>query len=278
MRRTALIVTATTLAALALAGCSYSNQQSASPAASTPAPVTAPTTTPAEKPATSSATKPAATGKASSAAGPEVAKSGVVHTPKAGSNELTALVASARSKLGVNSKIDVVALKSDGAWAAGILHPLDSTKYVYLAWRNEVDGGWTAIWSAPSGTGAKKAILAKDSRFPAAVIGAIPWATVPAPATPKPTTSQAVTAVKSILAKESPDIQIASVENVKMAKDAKGQWWVSAVAVPVNNPDAAYDSVVLYIYRDGTTWKLANMGTEIDPADLPAEVRTAIAQ
>lgn len=87
-----------------------------------------------------------------------------------------------------------------------------------------------------------------------------------------PSRAEIVAAVKAIVKKNSADVVVASVENIKTAKDAKGVWWAGATAVPADTNHV--DQVAVYIYRDTGGWKLFELGTGLEATDLPPGVRS----
>lgn len=87
-----------------------------------------------------------------------------------------------------------------------------------------------------------------------------------------PTRAEITAAVKAIVKKNSANVVIASVENIKTVKDAKGVWWVGATAVPADT--SHFDRVAVYIQRENGSWRLFDLGTGIEATDLPAAVRS----
>jgi hypothetical protein len=186
-----------------------------------------------------------------------VVASGALHTPALGSPERQSLMDAARAHLGApaSKKFVVYQLKSDGAWAIGELM-LDG-KTAFYAWRNEVAGGWKVFWSGPPG--GPDAALAVDDRLPKAVIDATDWLG-------KPTNDAMVAAaVKLYLSGGAPKDKGATFGQA--TQDSKGRWW--AVVFVKNDIDGA----IVVIYRDKGTWKLRDMGTGIEPSDLPSDVK-----
>jgi len=109
-------------------------------------------------------------------AAPEIKGSGSVHVPKTGSDERVALMDAARDALGTTSQFEVFSLVSDGAWAIGILKPVDSKTVHAVAYRNEVAGGWTAFWNGTPDEAAAGAAQVADDRFSARVSKKVDYA------------------------------------------------------------------------------------------------------
>lgn len=78
-------------------------------------------------------------------------------------------------------------------------------------------------------------------------------------------------AVKELAYSKSENVEIDSVEDLKLAQDASGTWWASATVVPASPPHL--DSVTVFIHKQPTGWVLFDMGTGIDTGELPASVR-----
>jgi len=87
----------------------------------------------------------------------------------------------------------------------------------------------------------------------------------------RPTRREVVVAVKELAYSKSENVEIDSVEDLKLAQDASGTWWASATVVPASPPHL--DSVTVFIHEQSTGWVLFDMGTGIDTAELPALVR-----
>jgi hypothetical protein len=87
-----------------------------------------------------------------------------------------------------------------------------------------------------------------------------------------PTRAEITAAVKAIVKQNSADVVIASVEDIKTVKDAKGVWWVGATAVPADG--SHFDRVAVYIQREKGAWRLFDLGTDIEATDLPPAVRS----
>jgi len=102
--------------------------------------------------------------------------------------------------------------------------------------------------------------------------GGEPTITPAAEADAAPTQAEIVSAVKSIVKKNSADVSVASVENIKTFKDDTGVWWVGATAVPAD--PTHFDQVPVYIQRENGAWRLFDLGTGIEATDLPPAVRS----
>lgn len=222
---------------------------------------------PAAGPSTSSggSVTPTETAKPPATTGPEVALSGSVVTPKQGDPVRTALMDAARVKLGTTSQFYVLAISTDGAWAAAALRTVDGGKGSWVAFRNEIPAGWVAFWSAPTGTGVVEAIKAADSRFPDAVLTPMDLEIDVG----KPTVAEAEAAVLKLAKKEYPTIPTKTAKAEGTGVDSKGQWWVQAWT----DPGDAYENEQWFAYFNGVTWKLKTYGTGLERSDLPADIK-----
>jgi hypothetical protein len=90
----------------------------------------------------------------------------------------------------------------------------------------------------------------------------------------RPTRNEIIAVVKKFAARQNADIALAKVEAIKVARDSRGRWWVSAIAVPVKSH--YYDEAILYLYKQGATWRLKDFGTGIDTSELPEDVRSRL--
>jgi hypothetical protein len=196
---------------------------------------------------------------------PEVAASGSVVSPKQGDAIRTALMDAARVKLGTSSQFYVLALKTDGAWAIAALRTVDGGKGSWVALRNEVPGGWVAIWSAGDGSGAAEAIALADPRFAPAVLSAMDFTLDVG----KPTVAEAEAAVLKLAKKAYAEIPIKSAKVVGMGVDSKGDWWVQAWT----DAGTAYEGEQWFAYWDGSVWKIKDYGTGLDRVDLPSDIK-----
>ena len=107
---------------------------------------------------------------------PGVKGSGSEHVPEAGSDERAALMDAARAALGTTSQFEVFSLVSDGAWAMGVLKPVDSKTVHAVAYRNEIAGGWAVFWNGTPDEAAAAAAQTADGRFSAAVAEKVDYA------------------------------------------------------------------------------------------------------
>jgi hypothetical protein len=197
------------------------------------------------------------------AALPEVAASGSVVTPKQGDVVRTALMDAARVKLGTSSQFYVLALKTDGAWAVAALRTVDGGKGAWVAFRNELPGGWVAFWSGDV-TDSGKAVKAADARFADAVLAATDLEMDVG----KPTVAEAEAAVLKIAKKTYPTIPTKTAKAAGLGVDSKGAWWVQAWT----DAGLEYEGEQWFAYYDGTTWKLKEYGTGLERSDLPADI------
>jgi hypothetical protein len=90
------------------------------------------------------------------------------------------------------------------------------------------------------------------------------------PADAQPGTEEIVAAIKEIVAKNSEDVVVDRVQDIKVARDARGRWWASALVVPA---DGGTDAANIYVFKEGADWKLFSLGTGIQDSDIPADVR-----
>ena len=162
MRRFMLGALIAALALSVMSGC-----------AAKPVPETQPTV-PVDSASTPTASVEVASGESSAPAAaapmgpPAVVK--VSHgTSEPQGAERKKLMDAARKLLGTKSQFGVLLLKSNGAWAVGRLDPVKSGPTVWVAWRNQSNGGWKAIWSSKATKLDSAAIRRADSRFPKAM-------------------------------------------------------------------------------------------------------------
>ena len=68
---------------------------------------------------------------------------------------------------------------------------------------------------------------------------------------------------------------VRSVTDVRMAQDASGRWWASAVVAPQGDGNTTFYALDpaprTYVYRDGTAWRLFYIGT-LDQGVLPQDL------
>jgi len=107
-----------------------------------------------------------------------------------------------------------------------------------------------------------------------ATAGVVATSTADSTQDARPSEAEIAAAVKSMVAIHSANVSVATVEDVKAARDARGRWWVSATAVPAER--AHLEPVTVFLYRDGARWVFVDLGTGIDVNELPAEVRGAL--
>jgi len=86
----------------------------------------------------------------------------------------------------------------------------------------------------------------------------------------RPTKSEITAVVKKFVTRNSSGVTAKGVRDVRVALDTRGRWWVTVWAIPVN-PE--FDEAGLYLYKDGATWTLFELGTGIEKSELPADVR-----
>jgi hypothetical protein len=89
----------------------------------------------------------------------------------------------------------------------------------------------------------------------------------------RPTDSEITAVVKKFAARQNSDVALARVASIKVARDSRGRWWVSARAVPAKS---MYDEATLYLYKQGAKWKLKAFGTNVDTSALPKDVRSRL--
>lgn len=188
---------------------------------------------------------------------PPVVASGALHQPAQGSAERTALMDAARDRIKTSSQFVVHQLESDNAWAVGELAPSGGGATVFVSFRNEVDGGWQAIWNGAAGgpAGTTRA----DARFSPQVIAGIDWSG-------KPSTDDILAAAKK-LAPLNGSAPVTGAKLNDITQDSKGRWW--AAVIIENNVDGG----VIVIYRDNGKWKCYAFGTGLEESDLPKDVK-----
>ena len=207
---------------------------------------------------------PTATVKPPATTGPEVALSGKVVTPQQGDPVRTALMDAARAKLGTTSQFYVLAISTDGAWAAAALRTVDGGKGAWVAFRNEIPAGWVAFWSGAEMDGGT-AIKAADSRFADAVLAPMDLEID----VTKPTVAEAEAGVLKLAKKAYPSIPIKTAKAEGMGVDSKGQWWVQAWT----DAGTEYENEQWFAYYNGVTWKLKEYGTGLERSDLPSDIK-----
>lgn len=95
----------------------------------------------------------------------------------------------------------------------------------------------------------------------------------PEPDEDAPSVSEVDESLRRLVSDSSP-VVIASIEDIRMAVDDQGRWWVSATVVP--DASANTDNTDIYAYRDGEQWTLVFLGTGALEVEIPAEVRDNI--
>lgn len=94
---------------------------------------------------------------------------------------------------------------------------------------------------------------------------------MPAAGSGRPSVAEAKAALKAMVYANSNHVVVASVSDLKIARDSKGRWWVSGWAEPV--PAAQTDTALVFMYKDGRRWVLFDLGSGIDQSELPKDVR-----
>ena len=97
-------------------------------------------------------------------------------------------------------------------------------------------------------------------------------------ATPQPSADEIRAAAKQLVLENSGDVGVESVEDVKVARDLNGQWWVSALVIPEES--ARTDNAIIFMVRKDNHWELVDLGTGVVPGELPLpdEVRIYLRQ
>lgn len=183
------------------------------------------------------------------------------------------MMVAARALLKTKSVFVVNQLRSNGAWAIGHLTPTNpSGPSVWVAWRNEVNGGWKAIWSSTARDHAANSIVALDPRFSPAVIKAFDWADL-----------RVVKAglVKAIQASCMASCKVGANVSVEgLYRDSRGDYWGSVIYSLVTGSD----DVAAVWRRRGGVWKYYARDPSVGEADgppsweprLPAEVERVL--
>jgi hypothetical protein len=141
-----------------------------------------------------------------------------------------------------------------------------------------------ALWGCAPASSTSGSSVPATAAVPATVSAAA-TASVPQTAAPRPqvldslpaprpgampTQREIFAAIRQFLVKNSTGLKLAAVDSVKYHRDARGRWWVSAYVIPAG---ANTNQAIIYFYKDGSRWKLFDLGSGIDPSELPAEVR-----
>jgi len=66
-------------------------------------------------------------------------------------------------------------------------------------------------------------------------------------------------------------MKVSGVAELKTRQDTTGRWWAAGTAIPVQTD--RYEAFRVVIVLKGGVWTLFELGDEIDPEDLPADVR-----
>jgi hypothetical protein len=97
------------------------------------------------------------------------------------------------------------------------------------------------------------------------------------PVVSQPTTSEVVSAAKDLVyARDKVLRDTATVRNIALVRDARGQWWATCEAVPPATAKLEYVSVYMYKDANSGTWRLFDYGTGIDPSELPTDVQRGL--
>jgi hypothetical protein len=94
-------------------------------------------------------------------------------------------------------------------------------------------------------------------------------ASVPPAETP-PAMAEIEAAITRLAEANSAGVKVASVTNLKAARDSTGVWWAAGTAVPVD--PKSVESARVVIRQEGGEWVLVVIGTALSPEDLPAEM------
>lgn len=97
--------------------------------------------------------------------------------------------------------------------------------------------------------------------------------TPPVPTVKPPAQPEMLAAITKIAA-EKRHMKVAGVSSMSAKQDSTGVWWAAGVAVPVQTEK--YDELPVVIVMKSGVWTLFELGDDIDPANLPAEVRSIL--
>lgn len=100
---------------------------------------------------------------------PVTASTGPITEPKTGTDERTALMDAARSRLGIADKFVVQGLYVQGDRAVGVLNSDGSSSAHLFVWMRR-DGTWTVTWNGRPDAAGKAAIEAPELGLSAEVI------------------------------------------------------------------------------------------------------------
>jgi hypothetical protein len=75
------------------------------------------------------------------------------------------------------------------------------------------------------------------------------------------------------LKREAPKVEVASVDDIRVARDSDGSYWASAWAVPAS---AQVDAQVVFLHKTGSGWNVTDYGSGIDGSELPEAVRSKL--
>jgi hypothetical protein len=197
-------------------------------------------------------------------AGPAVAGSGAVTSPKQGSDLRRALMDAARVRLATKSQFYVLAISCDGAWAVAALRTVDGGKGSWVAFRNEIPAGWVAFWDGSVVDGDGKVIRAADARFADAVLAPMDFTLDVG----TPTVAEAEAAVLKLAKKAYPSIPIKSATAIGIGIDSKERYWIQAWT----DAGKAYENEQWFASYSGSTWKLEEYGTGLERSDLASDI------
>jgi hypothetical protein len=68
-------------------------------------------------------------------------------------------------------------------------------------------------------------------------------------------------AIKGLLGQEDSGFKVASVTDVRIARDSNGRWWVSAYAVPASE---GLETPCVVMVESHGRWRLKGYGTDIE--------------
>ena len=81
-------------------------------------------------------------------------------------------------------------------------------------------------------------------------------------------------AVRKYVRATAPDIEVASVDDIRIARASDGTYWASAWVTPVDVKDV--DTAIVFLHKVGSVWRIKDFGTGIDGSDLPKSVRAKL--
>jgi len=131
--------------------------------------------------------------------------------------------------------------------------------------------GFSVKIATEDSTKAKGTVLSQQPAMGEAKRGTAVMIVVSTGLTPRPSASEATSAMKRLAAAHSA-VPLGRVSGLKMARDSRGRWWAGGRVYPAE--EHLYDAPNAYIVRESTGWRLVALGTAVPASQLPEEVRS----